>query len=516
MKTPRNLPLRFKRWVSGSIRRKLTLFVLLVCIVLIALFWVFAVQLLEPAYNAVIRRDLAKTLDSFTAIINKAYKDGVPVLVEYTTANGTVTVFNQECIDLVNDEILAGNLVIKDLCIDISDASLQNIFVRNTDPIPNCALHDSAGLIGEAAGRGGDFALALRAQTFECASVYQELDRQMIQGKTAADGAIAVIMSANLERIPQAVGVLRQLMLFVSLLLIALSILFAFFFSNWFTRPIHRLSAATKEIVKGNYAVRVKEVGGDEIAALSKDFNVMAKEVDRSLKLQKDILANVSHDLRTPLTLIKGYAETVRDLTGDDEQKRTEQLNVIVDESDRLSALVGNVMELSRMSSGNERPNPVRFNLSQLCDEVAYRYQAIGENPGYHLEFSACESCDVYADPGLVERALHNLLGNAINHVGEDEYIGLTVEKTDDGKARVQVSDHGPGIAEKDLPHLFDRYYRSRSDAGKPGTGLGLSITKAIFEQSGFTYGVNTKKGEGSTFWFEAPLAVGETAGPNT
>lgn len=508
LKTPKQQFSRFKKWVSGSIRRKLTLLVLLVCLVLIGLFWVFAVQLLEPAYNATIKADLKRSLDSFVKVLDEAQADGVPLLVEYETGAGTALTFNPECIAVINEEIRAGRVVIKNLCIDISEPSLQNIFIQDPDPISQCVLHDSSGLIGETMGRNGDIALALRAIVFQEGSVYREMGTQMIMGQQNGDGSVAVIMSANLERIPQAVGVLRRLMLFVSLLLIVLSIFFAFVFSHWFTKPISRLSTATKEIMKGNYGVRVKEVGNDEIAELTKDFNVMAKEVGRSLDLQKDVLANVSHDLRTPLTLIKGYAETVRDLTGDEPEKRTEQLNVIVDESDRLSSLVGSVMELSRMSSGNEKPNPVRFNLSQLCDEVAFRYDTIGEH--YHLEFTACESCDVYADPGLVERALHNLLGNAINHVGEDGFIGLTVDKTDHGTARVEVSDHGPGISEKDLPHLFDRYYRSRSDAGKTGTGLGLSITKAIFEVSGFGYGIITKMGQGSTFWFEAPLAVGE------
>lgn len=114
-----------------------------------------------------------------------------------------------------------------------------------------------------------------------------------------------------------------------------------------------------REIADGNYDVQVPVVRNDELGLLGREFNHMAQEVKRSAQLEKDILANVSHDLRTPLTLIKGYAETVRDITGDDKAKRTEQCSIIVDETDRLSALVNSVMELSKVSSGAEKLNPL-------------------------------------------------------------------------------------------------------------------------------------------------------------
>lgn len=505
---------RLKRWITGSISRKLSLFVVMVCLLLIALVWVLGVQLLEPAYHASIKAELAVTLDTIADVLDRADKEEVPLVSLYFTEAGPVVGLSTECIDRLNAQVEQGNLNIENLCIDMSTPKEGGIFLQDYLP-STCALHESTALLRQGQGEAIVPVEELRRAVLGGEPVYRLTDTQMIMGRGAANGKVAVIISANLERIPQAVGVLKKLMLVVSVVLVGLSILGAVVFSKWFTRPILRLSSATKEMAKGNYNVRVDATGSDEIADLSQDFNEMAGEVKRSVDLQRDLLANVSHDLRTPLTLIKGYAETVRDLTGDEPEKRTEQLNVIVDESDRLSELVGSVMELSRMSSGNEKPNPVRFDLAQLCEEMGYRYVALSAQQGYHFELSADEACDIYADPGLVERALHNLLGNALSHVGEDGYIGLSARKTPKGTARVEVSDHGPGISDADLPHLFDRYYRSRSDAGKPGSGLGLSIVKAIFEASGFTYGVESRQGEGATFWFEAPLAVGEKVPPH-
>ncbi len=495
-----------QKWFAGSIRRKLTFFVMLVCLVMIGLFWLFAVQLLEPVYNASIRSDLGRTVDIFAEVLDKAESDGVPITALYVTQQGLEKGLSPECIERLNQRIEAGQMQIEHLCIDISDQNLRNVFLQDSLS-SRCALHDTTGMLGEAAGPNGETAQYLRQAVFSQGSGYHKTPLQMIMGKTAANGQLAVIISASLERVPQATQVLSRLMFFVALLLILISVLCAFVFSHWFTKPLTRLSAATHEITRGNYDARVQVKGSDEIAQLTTDFNQMAEEVKQSSELQRDLYANVSHDLRTPLTLIKGYAETLRDLTGDDPKKREEQLNVIVDESNRLSALVGNVLELSRMSSGVEKPEPVRFDLTQLCDEVGERYMEASRQENYHFAFEGDTPLDVVADPALLERALHNLLGNALKHLGEDGYLGLKVYAVRSGVARVEVSDHGPGIPPADLPHLFDKYYRSRADAGKPGTGLGLSITKAIFTVSGFSYGVESEQGKGAMFWFEAPLA---------
>ncbi len=160
--------------------------------------------------------------------------------------------------------------------------------------------------------------------------------------------------------------------------------------------------------------------------------------------MQRDLLANVSHDLRTPLTLIKGYAETVRDLTGDDKAHRDEQMNIIVDETDRLTALVSSVMELSKVTSGTDRCERVNFDMGQLCDEVSERYDAICAQNGWQLKLELPdEELPVYADPDMMQRALHNLLGNAMHHIGPDGIFILRASRCTEG-VRVEVEDHGP------------------------------------------------------------------------
>ena len=170
-------------------------------------------------------------------------------------------------------------------------------------------------------------------------------------------------------------------------------------------------------------------------------------------------------------------------------------MNIIVDEADRLTALVSSVMELSKVTSGAIQCERVHFDMGQLCDEVSERYDAVCAQNGWELKLELPEEeLPVYADPDMMQRALHNLLGNAMHHIGEDGLFFLRAFKCPEG-VRVEVEDHGPGISAEDLPYIFDRYYRSRSD-------LGLSITKAIFQQHGFRFGVQSTVGKGTTFWF--------------
>ena len=327
--------------------------------------------------------------------------------------------------------------------------------------------------------------------------------RQMVVGVLTQDGNYGIIVSANLAQITTAAGVLAQILPPIALFLLLFDLLFAVLFSRWYTRPLHLLAEGAREMADGNYDVQVDIDRADEFGLLAEEFNHMTREVRRSAQLEKDILANVSHDLRTPLTLIKGYAETVRDINGDNEEKRTEQCNIIVDETDRLSALVNSVMELSKVQSGTARPTLVEFDMSELCFEVAGRYDALCEQHGWTLQLEADRQCPVQADPAMMERVLHNLLGNASGHLGADGVFILRAIPLEGGGCRVEVEDHGPGIPPEDLPYLFDRYYRARQDAGRAGTGLGLSITKAILQQHGFAFGVNSAVGQGSTFWFE-------------
>ncbi len=494
------------------LRYRLMMFLCLASAFVLILVWVFVTHFMQPLYNHYIYKHLLNQVNTVVSIIESSTEPistrSLPILDAQVSSSFEASLLSA---------IQSRKLDASNTCFDLADSTLQH--VTGFENLYPCLLHEASfttSINGKTSVWNGSVVESLRATVLSQGFVKKELvvdknasTRQMAVGRVAKNGdeTYSVIFCTSLARIDEAGVVLGQLMPWIFLCLMAFSVVASWLFSRWFTKPLTKLSHATRQLAEGDYSVRVNVPETDEIGLLAADFNHMAGEVSRAAQLQRDLLANVSHDLRTPLTLIKGYAETVRDLTGDNPEKRTAQLDVIVDETDRLSGLVNSVMELSKMSSGTDKPEKVRFDLSQLCEEVAQRYEAVCAQNGYTLKLELPDpetDCTISADPAMMERVLHNLLGNAMHHIGPDNIFILRVNAPEKGTVRVEVADHGAGIAKEDLPYIFDRYYRSRSDAGKVGTGLGLSITKAILQSHGFRFGVNSTLGEGSCFWFEA------------
>ena len=488
-----------KRAPSISIRWQLMFFIGAMTLLTVGLIWGIITYALAPKYNATIRQNLIDKASAITAIFDQTDS-------EISSRDFGVLQLDDDFWTALGQTFSDKKINMDGYCVDFSDSTLRCL--KAYESMFPCLLHESSGSFS------GEFGynlntrqlITFRQELFEEGSLYKIVQigstRQMLVGQLSADGKYGIIVSTGMAQITTAAEVLRSILWPVALILLVLDLLFAMLFSRWFTRPVQQLSSGAKEIAAGNYDIQLPVVHHDEIGQLAEDFNHMAAEVKRSAQLEKDILANVSHDLRTPLTLIKGYAETVRDLTGDDDAKRTEQCNIIVDETDRLSTLVNSVMELSKVQSGAEKPSLVDFDMSELCFEVAGRYDALCDKNHWHLDLQADDACPVSADPAMMERVLHNLLGNAFHHIGSDGVVVLRAIPQQRG-CRIEVEDHGPGIPPEDLPYLFDRYYRARQDSGRSGTGLGLSITKAILQQHGFAFGVNSAVGQGSTFWFE-------------
>ena len=488
-----------KRAPSISIRWQLMFFIGAMTLLTVGLIWGVITYALAPKYNATIRQNLTNKASAITAIFDQTDS-------EISSRDFGVLQLDDDFWTALGQTFSDKKINMDGYCVDFSDSTLRCL--KAYESMYPCLLHESTGAFGGEFGYNLDtrIAIQLRQKLFQDGSLYQIVkigsSMQMCVGRLSADGQYGVIVSASLAQITTAAEVLRAILGPVALILLVLDLLLAILFSRWFTNPIRKLSNGAQEIASGNYDVQIKVERHDEIGRLAEDFNHMATEVKRSAQLEKDILANVSHDLRTPLTLIKGYAETVRDLTGSDDAKRTEQCNIIVDETNRLSTLVNSVMELSKVQSGAERPNLVDFDMSDLCFEVAGRYDALCDKNHWQLDLQANEPCPVSADPAMMERVMHNLLGNAFHHIGADGVVVLRAIPQEKG-CRIEIEDHGPGIPPEDLPYIFDRYYRARQDSGRTGTGLGLSITKAILQQHGFAFGVDSAVGRGSTFWFE-------------
>ena len=485
-----------------GIRGQLMWFLCFICLFLLGLFWFLSTQLLEPLYTKHIEKQLTSQAESIVSQLDKAIAKG-DTLSRWSFGH---LFLNDEFFEKLTVELYSGG-TLNSFCVDISDSTLRQIYKIENQSY--CNLHETF-LSDSANSKVVNTAIAMRKKCRTTPGGFVQTlnpprlsgSAQLLVGRTTADGSYTVLVTTSLVHVAEASNVLSTLLPLAAAMIFLFAMSAAWLFSEWFTKPLRQLSSAARQMAMGNYAVQVDSTRNDELGTLARDFNHMAAEVQHAAQMQRELLANVSHDLRTPLTLIKGYAETVRDLTGDDKAHRDEQMNIIVDETDRLTALVSSVMELSKVTSGADRCQRVHFDMGQLCDEVCERYDAVCAQNNWHLELELPDrELPVYADPEMMQRALHNLLGNAMHHIGADGIFILRATPCTEG-VRVEVEDHGPGIPPEDLPYIFDRYYRSRSDAGKQGTGLGLSITKAIFQQHSFRFGVQSIVGKGTTFWF--------------
>ena len=325
---------------------------------------------------------------------------------------------------------------------------------------------------------------------------------------TQSDTSYYMYIFAPLYPVQSTVAILRSQLKYIAILLLILAAILAFILSSRIARPIRDITRSAAEMSRGNYSVKFRGGNYTEMKDLANTLNMAENEMNKAGQYQQDLIANVSHDLRTPLTMIRSYAEMIRDISGDKPEKRNAHLQVIIDESDRLTTLVNDMLNLSRMQSHRMVILPAPFDLRQAADTILASYRVMEEKEGYHIiENLGKTPLPVIADEDKIKQVMSNLLSNAVKYCGEDKEILVTLKRT--GRSvRFSVTDHGMGIAPEELPHVWDKYYKTSTHHVRQteGTGLGLSIVREILTLHQAEYDVKSTVGKGSTFWFELPL----------
>ncbi len=280
-------------------------------------------------------------------------------------------------------------------------------------------------------------------------------------------------------------------------------------------RNMQRVVTAFEE---GNLEERIEVRSGDEIGRLAECFNGMAdtlvdtlEELRQADRMRRELVANVSHDLRSPLASIQGYLETVHMKDGDLEpDERRRYVKTALRNAQRLNDLVAELFELSKLETKQVEPTIEPFPVAELAQDVVMQYEPQAEEQGVALDATLPERrVRVDADTGLVERALSNLIDNAVHYTPEGGQVQVRLHNEDDA-VRIEVADTGPGIPEDQLPHIFERFYRVEKsrDRDKGGAGLGLAIANTIVDLHESTLEVESTMGEGTTFSFRLPIAA--------
>ncbi len=322
-----------------------------------------------------------------------------------------------------------------------------------------------------------------------------------------------VLVTYSLSIVKDTVGTLQLYLFIVGVVILALSFLISFLISQKITRGLKNMSDTAVELAKGDYNVKFVNADYREMAQLSDTLNHVCEEVKKSEDFQREILANVTHDLKTPLTMIKAYASMIREISGDNKEKREKHLKVIEDEADRLTGLVNDVLSVSKLQSNLDVINPKVFNLTELVYGIINKFGYLQETNGYGFMLDIDKDLYTRADEEKIKQVIYNLLGNAANYTGEDKTVYISLKQSMDGRRiKFSVRDTGKGIAEEDLSEIWNRYYRVKENHNRPvkGTGLGLNIVKVILKNHSFDFGVDSKINGGSTFWIDFPSVPSE------
>ena len=319
-------------------------------------------------------------------------------------------------------------------------------------------------------------------------------------------GEKILYISATLEAVGATVSILRRQLIWITGAALLLAFGIAFLISRRFAKPVTALEKQTLKIVESGEVGSVEKGFCSELDELADALCQTATALNKAEQSRKEFLANISHDLRTPLTMIRGYAEMIRDISWEDETQRENDLAIIIRETNRLTTLVNDILELMTLQSQTQTVQYDYVDLSAAAEVVIRQFAPLYEKKGYVVISEIEPGQFVQGDISQLSRALYNLIDNAISHTGEQKMIKVSLKRIN-RNVRVEVRDYGEGIQSEDISKIWDRYFTTKQRKSKQKlSGLGLAICKEIFLAHGAKFGVDSVIEQGSCFWFEIIL----------
>ena len=295
-------------------------------------------------------------------------------------------------------------------------------------------------------------------------------------------------------------GDLSWRLVIAGVLALVIATLVGFLVSRSIYRPVQRVAAAARSVARGQLQQRVSVEGSQEAQELARSFNQMTEEVERQQTALRDFLANVSHDLQTPLTSINGFSQALMDNIVVEDEGRHNAYRIIEDESRRLLRLVEGLLDLSRIEAGQVQVERKPVAAALLLSHVGELFTLRAQELDVRLSVRESDVGEVLGDWDRLDQVLGNLVDNALRHTPPGGDVVLSARVESETSVSIAVADTGVGIAEEAIPHLFDRYYKSDRPGAQGGTGLGLAIARELVRAQGGEIQVSSEPGEGTTF----------------
>ena len=481
---------------AKTFRGKLWRYFALLAVLILALLWIMQTVLLQGSYQSMVADNVRSAADSIIAHLNDADFES---WLDTTAANNSLLIFITDA---------EGN-------IRYATDEHNGIYTVQTTAAPDG--NDNPYRQGEQSWQKGQahyLSLPAGFSDFLSELAQSEAGTLTQTGKDGStyiygyrSGEYIIYISTTLAAVGATVSIIRTQLVWVTVVSLVLAFALSWLLARRFSEPVARIAAQAQNLSAGKYDPSGTKGFSAELDALSDSLEQAASDITEARTYQKDFLANISHDLRTPLTMIRGYAEMVRDISWRDEEKREKDLGVIIREADRLTALVNDIVDFSGMDSGKMEIRMSRFSFSTMTEAVVWQFASLCKQEGYTIQTHIEPELNCNGDEAQLSRVLYNLIDNALTHAGEDKTVIVRTDRHD-GTIRVEVEDHGPGIPEDILSHVWDRYFRNAErKRNKKGSGLGLAISREIIEKHGGTYGAESAERKGSIFWFAIPAA---------
>jgi two-component system OmpR family sensor kinase len=301
------------------------------------------------------------------------------------------------------------------------------------------------------------------------------------------------------------------------LLALLVSVLLAFGIAGWVARPLQRVATAAKAVARGDYEQHVPVTGPDEVQTVARSFNSMATQVKATNQAQRDFVSNVSHDLKTPLTSIRGWSQSLLDGTADTEVAQQRAAGIIYNEAERMQRMVDQQLDLARIESGQLELVQSLVDLHQLLSDVYNNLTLRAQDQKIQLTTDLQPVPPIMGDYDRLMQIFTNLIDNALTHTPVDGRVHVGLKKHGEKAVEVTVQDTGAGISSEDLPRIFERFYqveKSRArENGRLGSGLGLAIVQELVEAHQGNIRAYSREGEGSAFVVRLPVSVEGNSG---
>ena len=457
-------------------RTKLCLYFLLFTLIIFGVLWLLQTVFLQKFYNNML---INHTKSAVGEMESAGISDGNFEIIDNIARENSLLVY-------ITDK--KGNIIYS------ADEYKSNNFDNENPYLKGEKLNYQESIYRNLPENYADFLKAL--ENGNGVTEYQT-ETHYIYGKYLKNETVLYI-STTLDAVGSTANIIKIQLLWVSVLSVITAVIIARFISGKFAKPIFILSEQANKLGSKNFSGEFEKGFCMEIDELENVLTNTNEKLVQAKTYQQELLANVSHDLRTPLTMIRGYAESIKDF-GDDEKQRISDSDIIIRETDRLTALVNEILEYSELQANGEKTNFADVNFSSLVKKVIKQFEPLFQTQGGKIESSLTENLSINGNSRQLERVIYNLLDNAIRHTGESKKITVILKKENEN-ILLSVRDYGDGIPQEEIPHIWERYYTYRQRNKQGVSGLGLAIVKQIVDLHGGSCNVESDAGKGCNF----------------